>query len=189
MVSYHSRSVGSIIQESISAHQLASLLSLSLCVDSQIMIGFSQRTQTVSEADVSSGQDFMRFVIPVAVSGTSEMEQRAIFRVTSRTATVEPLFFTDPMLDAIFGVRDNPEDPIQVERILHPGESAFSLPLTASIRNDFLIEDEECFTIRILSRDVPGRAGFTCNSGSGATNFFCDHTICIQDDDGECSHL
>ena len=59
-------------------------------------------------------------------------------------------------------------------------------PLTAFIRDDLRPENEECFTIRILPVDVLGRRElFSCNDDdSGADNYFCEHTICIEDDDG-----
>ena len=60
-------------------------------------------------------------------------------------------------------------------------------PLVA-IRNDFIPEEKECFTIRIIQVDVPGRKElFTCKEdNAGADSYFCDHTICIEDDDGRC---
>ena len=54
-----------------------------------------------------------------------------------------------------------------------------------TIRNDFFIEEEECFTIGIFNQEVPGGLQFTCSDGIDATNFFCEHTICIEDDDGK----
>ena len=59
-------------------------------------------------------------------------------------------------------------------------------PLTTFIRDDRRPEDEECFTISIVPVDVLGRRElFACNEDdSGEGNYFCQHTICIMDDDG-----
>ena len=59
-------------------------------------------------------------------------------------------------------------------------------PLITYIRDDRRPEDEECFTIRVLPVDVPGRRElFTCNEDdAGAINYFCQTEICIEDDDG-----
>ena len=58
----------------------------------------------------------------------------------------------------------------------------------ALIRNDIIPEEIECYTIRIFPVDVPGRCElFTCNEdNAGADSYFCEHTICIEDDDGKC---
>ena len=62
-------------------------------------------------------------------------------------------------------------------------------PMGTFIRNDFNPEGIECYTLRIFPVGVPGRRElFTCNEfedGVGADNCFCEHTICIEDDDGE----
>ena len=41
-------------------------------------------------------------------------------------------------------------------------------------------------SIRIFPVDIPGRRElFTCNEDVvGADNYFCEHTICIEDADG-----
>ena len=59
-------------------------------------------------------------------------------------------------------------------------------PLITYIRDDRRPEDEDCFTLRVLPVDVPGRCElFTCNEDdSGAINYFCQTEICIEDDDG-----
>ena len=57
---------------------------------------------------------------------------------------------------------------------------------TCNIRNDFEPEDEECFSIRIIPVHILGRFElFSCNEDdSDASNYFCETTICIEDDDG-----
>ena len=111
-----------------------------------------------------------------------------LFRVEESisTATVESIVFTGSTYDVLFGVRDNPGDPIDSVQLLHPGQGVLQRP-RVFIRDDFIVEDEECFTIRVTFEGIPGRAEFTCDDGAGATNFFCEHTICIEDDDGKFS--
>ena len=89
--------------------------------------------------------------------------------------------------DATFGRRVNLDDPIEGTRDLLLGERTVS-PLLTVIRNDFIPEEIECYTIRIFPVDVAGRHElFTCNEdNAGADSYFCVHTICIEDDDGKC---
>ena len=63
----------------------------------------------------------------------------------------------------------------------------FIVPLSTAIRNDFLSEAEECYSLRIFPIAIPGlREVFMCNDDdTNPTNYFCTHTICIQDDDGK----
>ena len=57
--------------------------------------------------------------------------------------------------------------------------------LTA-IRNDFRPEYEECYSIQISPIDL--KEVFMCDfvdtSSTPPMSFFCEHTICIEDDDG-----
>ena len=91
----------------------------------------------------------------------------------------------NPLFDAIFGTRDNIGDPIEESFVLDPLEDTIP-SRTAFIRDDRRPEDEECFTIHVIPVDVLGRRYlFTCNEDdSGATNYFCQTEICIEDDDG-----
>ena len=160
-----------------------------------MVIGFSQRRVTVSEASVEQGVDTFPLTINVTSLRTSEQEYRVLFRVleSSSTANVEALnsvFSTD--FDAQFGIRELNGEPIEDERLLEAGNLQLRTILRASIVNDFRAEEEECFTIRILSPDQVGvRQIFQCNqdTDSSASNHFCFHTICIEDDDGEISSL
>ena len=157
-----------------------------------MVIGFSQRNQTVSESEDPIFEIF-QFSIGLATLRTAEREHAMTIRVQKSisTAIVEPLSSpTDPNFDAIFGNRDAPGQPIRQAVVLAPGTSTIPL-LPAAIRNDFTPEDEECFTIRVFPDDVPGhRELFMCNEdSSSADNFFCEHTLCITDDDGEFYHI
>ena len=152
-----------------------------------MIIGFSLRTQSVSEG-TESGFDQFALQIGVEVLRTSEREHRMNFRYdeSSSTATVEPVASTRADYDAIFGTRDGPNNPIESYFDLAPGRDSIP-PLLLFIRNDFQPEHDECFTIRIIAVAVPGHQElFSCNEDSeGVNNYFCEHTICILDDDGE----
>ena len=153
-----------------------------------MIIGFTERIRTVSEGEVP-GVDSFLLQINVASLRPSEREYPMGFRLqeSSTNATIETLSPSSPVFDAIFGLRQNPDDPIEESRDLAPGLLTLGPPLITAITNDLIPEDLECFTLRIFPIDVPGRLElFTCNEdGVGADNYFCEHTICIEDDDGE----
>ena len=154
-----------------------------------MVIGFTERIQTVCEDEAVLDQDFIPIEIGVATLRTAEQEHPMVFRLQpGGTAIVEPGdSLEDPLLDAVFGTRDSSysEAPIQEEFDLEPLLSVIP-PRLVDIRNDLRSEDEECFTIRVFPVDVPGRRElFICNEDEdGATDFFCETTICICDDDG-----
>ena len=152
-----------------------------------MIIGFTTRFQTVSEGQGGEVDSFL-LVINAASLRTAERNHLLVFRLqeSSTNATVETLSVSSPVFDAMFGLRQNPDDPIQEIRDLEPGLLTLDPPLLIAIRNDLMPEDLECFTIRIFPVDIPGRRElFTCNEdGVGADNYFCEHTICIQNDDG-----
>ena len=153
-----------------------------------MIIGFTQRTQTVSESMAQPGEESFPLPIHVATLRTAGREYSMIFRlqVSSSSAIVEPIGgVVNPIYDARFGTRDNIREPIEVFFFLETLEDTIP-SLTTFIRNDLRPEYEECFTIRIHSRDVHGHhVHFYCNEDdSGATNYFCQTEICIEDDDG-----
>ena len=154
-----------------------------------MVIGFTQRMRTVSEGDVPVGGDILTIDIDVATLRPSEREHPMIFRVqlSASTAIVETGYSTNPLFDVIFGTRDTPDNPIQEEFNIEYLETNIP-PLTAQIRDDLRPEDEECFIMRIFPVDVPGRKElFDCYEdyyNSDATSYFCETTICIEDDDG-----
>ena len=156
-----------------------------------MIIGFSQRIQTVSEGMVHD--DIFLLPIDVVTQRTSEREQRMIVRhqETSSTATVESLeSLGDLNFDVLFGTRRHPDDSLATKFDLLPLSNAIR-PILTRIRNDFVIEDEECFTIRISPFDFSEQHEFfSCNEDiDGANSHFCEHTICIANDDGECLTL
>ena len=150
-----------------------------------MIVGFSERRSTVSEGNA---EEHFRVAIGMATLRTAEREHPMNIRlqVSSSTAIVEPIgAVVNQLFDATFGTRDRSNDPIEVFFILEALEDTIPSEGTF-IRDDLRPEDEECFTIRVIPVDVPGRRElFTCNKDdSGAINYFCQTEICIEDDDG-----
>ena len=142
----------------------------------------------MSEADIPSIHDVLVPSIPVTSDRVAVRDLHLVFRLlqSSSTATVDQIYTSELDVDALFSVRLAPDEgPLEAEHLLRRGENEISPSLLVVIRNDFVIEDEECFTIRLLTEDVQDRRQFTCNDENSATNYFCEHTICILDDDGK----
>ena len=153
-----------------------------------MVIGFTERRRTVSEALFPDSDEFP-LQIDVATLRVSEREHRMLYRVlSSSTAIVVSLDFRDNLdYDARFGTIQ--ADPIEKTDRLLPLRD-FITPLPTTIRNDFIPEDEECYSIQLSPIDVPGlRELFMCDfvdtSVIPPRSFFCTHTICIEDDDGK----
>ena len=152
-----------------------------------MVIGFRERFTNASEDDVPEGEDLLDINIGVATLRTAEREHPMVFRLQSGgTAIVEPVDDIQNLLfDALFGIRLEPDAPIQeafdLDRLVADIPS-----LLSQIRDDLIPEEEECFTIRIFPVDVPGRRElFICNdTDSEDGDFFCETTICIRDNDG-----
>ena len=153
-----------------------------------MVVGFTQRIRTVSESDAPEEEEFFTIDINVATLGLTEREHPMVFRVQSGgTAIVEPKDdLTNPLLDALFGSRSGYGYPIEEEFAPEYLQHTILSP-TAVIRDDSRPEDEECFMIRIFSFDVHGRQELLCcyeDYNSDCTSYFCDTTICIEDNDG-----
>ena len=152
-----------------------------------MVIGFTQRSRNVSEGAVTPGGEIFQLSIMVTTLRTSERGYRVILHHQEHrsTAVVDSLFQANVDADVLFGVSSSPGDPLVWTTDLLPGQSAFQ-PITSAIINDFRMEPKECFIIRIYFSEFPGsrEPQVTCNDDDGATNFFCEHTICIEDDDG-----
>ena len=157
-----------------------------------MLIGYTKRIKTVSEGQEGS-VDYFALLFTVSSLRSAEREHPIGFRLleSSTNATVETLKPASNMFDATFGGRANLDGPIRTYRDLLPGERTISSPLLTLIINDLIPEEIECYTIRIVPVDVPGRRElFTCNEDSeGADSYFCEHTIRIEDDDGKCYSL
>ena len=162
-----------------------------------MIIGFTERRRTLSEGIVPEGEDEFRLTYPVAALRTSERDHVMTFRLLEgiSTATVntrEELSDNDVLRnnDAVFGEEREEDDPIEVSLTLPLGNTTLPQDLTTYIRNDFDPEGDECYTVRVFADGVPGvRQLFTCNSEANATNYFCEHEICIIDDDGKIYHI
>ena len=135
------------------------------------------------------GVDEFPLQIDVSTLRESERLHRMLYRVlSSGTATVVSLDFRDNLdYDARFGTVQ--ADPIVQRDQLLPLRD-FITPLPTAIRNDFIPEDEECYSIQISPIDIPGlRELFMCDFADTSVipprSFFCEHTICIEDDDSK----
>ena len=146
-----------------------------------MIIGFTSRSQTVSEGDAPPRSDFNDLRIDVATERISERIHTIVFRHLESVSTAivqSSVILRDPLFDATFGNEDN--DPLEGRFPLQPGES--DIPsLVTSVLNDFRPEDDECYTIGIFPTNIGGaRDLFICNDDVDMEdNFFCLHTICI----------
>ena len=157
-----------------------------------MIIGFTERRKIVSEGIVSEEYNDIQLTYNVSALRTSERDHLMTFRLledisTATVNTQSELWDIDVLRnsDAVFGEYREENDPIEVTRILPLGSTTLPLDLTTFIRGDFNAEYDECYTVRIFADDVPGvRQLFTCNAEADATNYFCEHEICIIDDEG-----
>ena len=152
-----------------------------------MIIGFTTRSQTVSEGDAPPGSDFNVLTIDLATKRISERIHTILFRhlESASTAIVQSNVTQHyPFFDALFSNEEN--DPLEESFTLQPGQSVIPSRVT-SVKNDFRPEDDECYTIGIFTTDITSaREVFTCNDDDDmADDFFCLHTICITNDDGK----
>ena len=162
-----------------------------------MIIGFTERRRTVSEGIVPAGEDEFRLTYDVDALRTSERDHLMTFRLLEgiSTATVNTRQELGDLNilrnnDAVFGEVRVGGSPIEVSFSLPLGRTTILHDLPTFIRGDFNAEDDECYTVQIFAVDVPGvRQLFTCNSEADATNYFCEHEICIIDDDGKVYHI
>ena len=125
------------------------------------------------------GADAFQLFINVATERQSERYHQIIFTHLGGTATVVSFTSLTSDYDARFGVQE-----VIYYDFLLPLESTVR-PLPIEIRNDFITEAHECFTIGISPSFSEGdRDIFRCNPDT-ESNFFCKHTICIINDDGK----
>ena len=137
------------------------------------------------------------FSIDVHSKITSEVEYTIGFRHIRReainVATVETGDLSDPILindfDATFGDRPNPNtawDPLETTRLLQVGRLEPLRPLNTTIFSDVHPEGNESYTINIFIIDTHrDHVNFMCNENEdNPDDFFCDHTVCILDNDG-----
>ena len=106
--------------------------------------------------------------------------------VRTTNSTVEGLNVQfDSSYDVLFGTRLSMDDIITEDLTVTKG--TFHSYFTAFVRQDFRSESLECFTLKISGLDVPGfREISACNDDHlRPTDYFCRHTVCIEDDDGK----
>ena len=144
-----------------------------------MIVGFTERSSTVPEVNFD-------YIIDVCAETGSERFYGFDFVVlnTSGNATVHGVPSKEDA-DAKFGAPR--EDGYLVEEnVLFPNETKLFKNLRAKIFADNLNENIECFTILISSPPAEGLPDvFHCNQDhEGADNFFCHHTICINDTAG-----
>ena len=148
-----------------------------------MVVGFAQRNQTVSEAMVPSGEDYSLFLIEFATLRTSE--RRTILRLWVKESTAT---FWSWSTWLHYDVQFN--NFAYYSNFLYEPEAELTTPrpLRASVRNDFTIEDEECFTLRVSLYGSDRREVVKCNEDDNidAESYYCEHTVCIEDDDGMC---
>lgn len=150
-----------------------------------MVIGFTERSQTVSESDVFPDADSLLLFLSVTTLRVSEREYGIVYRLLS-SGTANVISFDSGEhsdFDAVFDFMMNNS----IHDFLFPGESEIRPEIR--IVNDPLPEEEECFSIQIAPVDIPGlRELFQCDyvdwSTRPPTNYSCQHTICIKDDDG-----
>ena len=152
-----------------------------------MLIGFTERVQRVSESEVKPGE-FISITINISASRMPEINHALSVRyqMIDSVAIVEPLLnYTDTQYDALFGFRES-SSIIQESIEVRAGQNSTSLNVMVMVYNDLIPEEDECFTIRIFS-ETPHRQFFVC-LGDIADSFFCEYTICIEDDDSKCTH-
>ena len=158
-----------------------------------MIIGFAQRHQNVPE-NASHLMDQFPVAINISVPMISERIHKIMFHYheSINTARVGTLTQQDDLdYDAFFGTRQNTKgDSIVDIMILNSGNDTIP-SLRTLVQNDIRPEEQECYTINIITTDIEGvRELFTCNEDeSNLTDFFCDHTICIDDDDGQFTNI
>ena len=132
----------------------------------------------MSESQAPIGFDRFIVNIEVASERTSEIDYEVHFRHVQNVedATLEEISQqTTAEFDALFGSGN----PLEEMRVLAAGSRQLSVD--AVIIDDFNAEGLECFTLRIVIDTDIQRINIRCNEFN---NFFCLHTVCIEDDDG-----
>ena len=150
-----------------------------------MILGFSERTWTVSEGDTLPGHD--QFVIDIIITSmrTSEIAYTVGIRsVIEGQPIIEPSDnVQNPMFDGTFGTREENTINNLVHSDLLSVNTLMLPPLRVTIRDDVMPEEEECFELSIFPVNTEEMIeNFVCNV-DGDT-FLCEHTFCIVDDDG-----
>ena len=150
-----------------------------------MIIGFTQRRQTVSETDRQN----QSVTINVEVRSMLESEKSYTVTFKAPSSIMEHVECNHPMnlldYDALFGDFNATTGNFDLCLLIN-GSTVLSTPLTLTIVNDFNPEPVECFTISIASPGIAGdRDIFECfDDDDNMDMYFCLHEICIEDDDG-----
>ena len=135
-----------------------------------MVIGFSQRSQTVSESQAPPNSDSFMTPLDVRAMIISEKEFRVNFILLSASTNTEVqatnLVLNDSSPDALFGIRESATAEINGTRTLKVLETIVGTPtpLDATIIDDFRPEGEESFTIEIRIPDSGDRDNFVCTT-------------------------
>ena len=156
-----------------------------------MVIGFSQRSQTVSESQAPPNSDRFDTSLDMRAMIISEKEFIVNFNLLSASTNTEVQAANQVLKspDALFGTRESATAEISDTRTLNVLETIVGTPtpLFATIIDDFRPEGEESFTIEIRIPDSDYRDYFECGKDAAIpppTGFFCRHTVYIVDDDG-----
>lgn len=149
-----------------------------------MIIGFVKNIQTVPEARDDRFEEYI-LLIDVHSKITSERSWNFLYRLVDQ-----------PSGTNIAVVKSNvvgrPADVLYSNQLSIPLEQSGFLdieetdiyPVRATIINDVIPEEEECFTLTIArsSEYINLKTGLQCDDASG---FYCQHKICIIDNDGK----
>ena len=151
-----------------------------------MILGFSERTRTVSEGDtLISGDDQFAIDIIITSMRTSEIAYTVGTRsVIEGQPIIEPSDnVQNPMFDGFFGTREANTINNLVHSDLLSVNTSMLPPLRVTVRDDVMLEEEECFELSIFQVDPEEMTeNFVCNLAGD--EFLCEHTFCIADDDG-----
>ena len=152
-----------------------------------MVIGFSERRQTVVEGERNG------IILPIHVHAlrSSEVMHRVGFHINVINATATVMEHNSYNgVDAVF-YSEPGEISIVTGHCLYPGAMDFNIPTI--IVNDASVENTECFTIKIQNSSFScyeddgegdGEGSGTSNEDNMMQNYFCQHTVCIEDNDG-----
>ena len=148
-----------------------------------MIIGFSQRGQTIFESDIPHYDYGRNVYIGVHSLRLSELDYELWFRALENgNATVHSYLSQYGVYDALFGYSSK-------ELIYALSAGIMELNIITFVANDLVPEDPlKCYTISlfpVLSLYEGQFNFFSCNEDdANPTDYFCLHTICIEDDDG-----
>ena len=150
-----------------------------------MILGFNESRQTISEAEAPPEEEFINVEVLITSLRRSEIAYPfGVRSVIEGQPIIEPVGdIQNPMFDGQFGIREQGTINNLVFLEVLTVNTTMLPALLVIIRDDILPEDEECFELSIFPVNPPeGVENFMCNTAGDG--FFCEHTICIEDDDG-----